>query len=234
MSTHPPVTASVPAAGSAHAGAPATRSWFSGDFVLVGGVPGAGKSTAIAAAMPDLVGVRALDPDSLRYWFAHRFPSTPYRFYRPLCHALHAVVVLSLVLLGPRRAGRLLVHEPSTRPARLRALSWLARRRGWSPALVYVDAPPETALAGQVSRGRVIDPSSFAGHVRRWELLRQQAASGRCCGWSTVLTDRTGAADALRIVLRDSGHLRASGDADVPGQLSSAVPEAGSHEPQAA
>ena len=214
MLTHPPVpapltaplTAPGPAAASAGVSA-ASASSASGDLVLVGGVPGAGKSTAIAAARPDLVRVRALDPDDYRHWFAHRIPSTPYRFYRPLCHALHAVVVLSLVLLGPRRAGRLLVHEPSTRPARLRALSWMARRRGWSPALVYVDAPPQIALAGQVARGRVVDPSSFAAHVRRWEQLRRQAGAGRCCGWATVLTDRAGAADALRVALRDGGDL---------------------------
>lgn len=219
MPTHPPVPAGTPAV------APAAGPSVSGDLVLVGGMPGAGKSTAIAAAGLDLVGVRALDPDGLRHWFARRLPSTPYRFYRPLCHALHAVVVLSLILLGPRRAGRLLVHEPSTRPARLQALSWLAGRRGWRPALVYVDAAPEAALAGQVARGRVVDPSSFAAHVRRWEQLRREAATGRCCGWSTVLTDRAGAADALRIVLRGSGDL---------GRLSSVARDAGSHEPQAA
>lgn len=180
------------------------------DFLLVGGVPGAGKSTAIAAAAPDLVEVAVLDPDALRRWFAGHLPArTPYRRYRALCHVLHALAVLALVVAGPSRPGqegrRLLVHDPSTRAGRLRVLSWLALRRGWSPLLLYVDATPEEARAGQHARGRVIDTTAFAGHVDRWNDLRVEAATGRCAGWPCRSTGRDDAARQVRLALTGSG-----------------------------
>lgn len=179
------------------------------DLLLVGGVPGAGKSTAIAAAAPDLAGVRVLDPDALRRWFAEHLPAgTPYRRYRPLCHILHAIAVLLLVTVGPRpayRAGpaglagrRLLVHDPSTRAGRLRVLSWLAHRRGWTLLLLYVEATPTQARAGQRARGRVLDTASFAAHVHRWNDLRLRATTGRCAGWPCRLTSREDAAQQVR------------------------------------
>jgi hypothetical protein len=69
--------------------------------------------------------------------------------------------------------------------------------------LLYVDVPRVLAETGQVLRGRVVDPASFAGHWTRWEALRRELAGtpdaldGAC--WSEVLlTDREGAAHQLR------------------------------------
>ena len=182
-------------------GADVARGLGSADFVLVGGMPGAGKSTAIEAASLDLLDVAVLDPDALRRWLAqHLPPSTPYAWYRPLCHVLHALAVLAVVIRGPG-GGRLIVHDPSTRHVRLIVLSWLARRRGWNPLLVYVDVSPQDALAGQIRRGRVLAGPSFEAHVRRWRPLRQRARTGVCGGFRSVLTTREEAADTLRRVL---------------------------------
>lgn len=194
--------------------APAARAGV--DLLLVGGVPGAGKSTAIAAAAPDVVGATVLDPDALRGWFAARLPAgTPYQWYRPLCHTLHALAVLALLLLGPRRVGRadvsavpgrpvrrrLLVHDPSTRPGRLRLLGRLANARGWSPFLLYVDTDAARAREGQHVRGRIVDAASFAAHVERWCALRDEAATGSCAGWPCRVTDRDHAAAQVRRAL---------------------------------
>ena len=44
------------------------------DLVLVGGVPGAGKTTAIARATDDLAHVRAIDPEHVTWWLRQRLP----------------------------------------------------------------------------------------------------------------------------------------------------------------
>ncbi len=171
------------------------------DYVLVGGVPGAGKSTAIAAAAPDLVDVRLLDPDAVRAWFGAHVPAgVPYALYRPLVHLIHLLVHVWCLLRGPG-AGRLLVHDPSTRSSRLRALRRLAVWRGWTPLLVYVDTDPVVARAGQVARSRVVHGGRFAAHCRRWSGLRDEAATGACRGWSTRMCTRDDATDTLRNAL---------------------------------
>ena len=69
--------------------------------------------------------------------------------------------------------------------------------------LLYVDVPRVLAETGQVLRGRVVDPVSFAGHWSRWEALRGEltGAPDALDGarWSEVLvTDRERAAGLLR------------------------------------
>lgn len=157
------------------------------DLVLLGGVPGAGKSTVLRRVRRR-PGVRVLDPDSHRAAVGRAVGAVvPYRAWRPVVHVLHAVAVLGALLRGPGRAdgAQLVVHEPGTRPRRTAALLRLARARGWRPALVFVDAPREAALAGQHARGRVLDPRSFDGHWRRWSQQRrhwldaERSAGGR-------------------------------------------------------
>lgn len=171
------------------------------DYVLVGGVPGAGKTTAIAAAAPDLVDVRVLDPDAVRAWLGRHLPARlPYAAYRPLVHLVHLLLHVWFLLRGPSD-GRLLVHDPSTRRARLRALHRLAVWRGWTPLLVYIDTDQALARVGQVARGRVVHGGRFAAHCRRWSRLREEAAEGSCQGWSTRRCTRDDAADTLRQAL---------------------------------
>ena len=178
--------------------------------VLVGGVPGAGKTTAIARVAGELPWVDALDPETFRVGLSRVLPEkTGYAAYRPLVHTLHALRVLLVLLRGPCPGRTLVVHDPATRPRRRWLFAWLARMRGWDPVLVYVDVPRALAETGQVLRGRVVDPVSFAGHWARWEALRGELA-GRPdtldgARWSeVVLTDRERAAPQLRRAVVDA------------------------------
>lgn len=70
------------------------------NLVVVGGVPGAGKSTVIAS-VAQAPGVASLDPDRLRAPVAARYPAVPYRAYRWAVHTVHTVVAWAVVLVGP-------------------------------------------------------------------------------------------------------------------------------------
>ena len=178
--------------------------------MLVGGVPGAGKTTVIARIADEVPGVDALDPETYRDGLRRLLPAgTAYAVYRPLVHTLHALRVLLELLRGPVPGRTLVVHDPATRPGRRGLFARLARARGWEPVLVYVDVPRVLAETGQVLRGRVVDPVRFAGHWARWEELRNElvGAPERLDGalWSeVVLTDRDRAEGQLR-ALADSG-----------------------------
>lgn len=175
------------------------------DLVLLGGVPGAGKST-VMRRLQRRPGVRVLDPDGHRDALRRSVGRVvPYRAYRPLVHTLHAVDVLGALLLGPGRGdgGVLVVHDPATRPRRTAALLRLARARGWRPALVFVDTPREAALAGQHARGRVLAPRSFDGHWRRWSQQRRHwlEAESRSEGYEVRVVDRDDAEHRLVTLL---------------------------------
>ena len=171
--------------------------------VLVGGVPGAGKSTALALIARDVPSATVLDPDQIREVIRHRLPDwVPNRAYRPMVHAIHSVRVLAALLSGPVRDRTLLVHDPATRSRRRWLFAWFARRCGWDPVLVFLEVSRALAEQGQVQRGRVLDPDSFRGHWIRWERLRSElraAPSGLDAAlWSdVVLTDRSTAVTEL-------------------------------------
>lgn len=130
-------------------------------MIVVGGVPGAGKSTAIRRYV-GASGVRVLDPDRFR----------PRLRRRALVHLVHQVLVWSAVLLGPRAVGTLLIQDTATRRRRREALLRLARWRGWDVRLVLVEVSRADALAGQAVRGRMTPEASFERHWSRWLRLR--------------------------------------------------------------
>ena len=171
------------------------------DLVLVGGVPGAGKSTAIRHATTDL-SIRALDPEQLQDRIRNRLPTKiPYRTYRSLVHVVHTLRVFFDLLRGPGSAPRLVVHDPGTRPRRRRLLVALARARGWRTTLLYIDVERGAARSGQWERGRVLDASAFDAHWRRWERLRSRLTGTESSGpddHEMILVDRDRAAATLR------------------------------------
>jgi predicted ABC-type ATPase len=143
------------------------------DVILVGGVPGAGKTTAIRRATADLVGVIVLDPEDRQRTIEQWLPlPLPYRAYRWLIHLLHTVDVLVRLLRGPVVGQRLVVHDPGTRRRRRRLFVTLARARGWRTTLLFLDVNHDAARSGQRVRGRVLRRSAFERHWSRWQQLR--------------------------------------------------------------
>ncbi|WP_152366082.1 AAA family ATPase [Microlunatus speluncae] len=177
-------------------------------LIMVGGVPGAGKSTAIARALPYLSGVEALDSEDERRRLSAIAPGVPYDYLRPMVHALHQSRAIAELLRGPAGRNGLVVHDPATRPARLKIIGQLAQLRGWRPVLIFIDVDRDLALAGQRARGRLVDPDRFDGHWRRWSSLRTYATGTD--EWRDALAvwpewhwvDRDHAAGLIRSVLR--------------------------------
>ncbi len=169
------------------------------DLIVVGGVPGAGKTTAIAAATAGLAGVTVLDPERLQHAIRDVVPGwLPYRAYRALIHSGHTLAVLWLLLLGPT-GSRLVVHDPGTRPRRRRVFLGLAGFRGWRVALVYVDVDRAAARSGQSVRGRMQRAAAFERHWDRWQQVRDRLGRpGSADGPPELLVDRSQAASVLR------------------------------------
>lgn len=175
------------------------------DLVLVGGVPGSGKTVAISRATDGLHRVDAVDPEHVMWWLRRRLPDrAPYRAYRWLVHLVHTLRVLTHLLSGPRCGRRLVVHDPGTRARRRSLFLAAARMGGWRPVLLYLDVDRATARNGQRIRGRVVH--SFDEHWDRWQRLRVTLAAEASTGESrraptaepVLLVDRTDAAEALR------------------------------------
>lgn len=178
-------------------------SFLQPDLVCVGGVPGAGKSTAIREVGRDLAHVVALDPEEIHRLLAGRLPAAlPYGSYRWAVHTLHTVRVAYHVLRGPAPHRVLVVHEPCTRSRRRRVFVRGARLFGWRPALLYVGADRSVARSGQLQRGRLVPAPSFDRHWLRWLALRRELVADPAAfdghRWGlVVMVERAEAAAAL-------------------------------------
>jgi hypothetical protein len=179
------------------------------DLVLVGGVPGSGKTTAIARATDDLAHISSIDPEHVSWWLRSRLPGVPYSSYRWLVHLTHTLRVLVSLLNGPTVGRRLVIHDPGTRIGRRRLFLGIARVAGWRTVLLYVDVDRPAAQDGQRRRGRVV--RSFDEHWASWQQLRPTLVSSRpalsdpstptepsTSTETVVLTSRADAADVLR------------------------------------
>lgn len=174
-----------------------------GTAVVVGGIPGAGKTTLIGRlARP---GVRTLDPDRIRArWRRLVRRAAPYRWYRPLVHLEHHLRVAAALL----RPGTLLVHDPATRRVSRRLWAAIAHLGGHRAYLLLLDVEADEARRGQHVRGRVVAPGSMRGHARRWRRLVGALAADRDLPgregydrWQVL--DRDAAAALRRLVTTD-------------------------------
>ncbi|EOD66648.1 AAA family ATPase [Amycolatopsis vancoresmycina] len=164
------------------------------DLLVVAGLPGAGKTTMLRRAAAGLV---VLDSDQVRERLGAVVP-LPYRCYRPLVHAWHRVRIVGCAVLS---AGPVVVHEPATRGSTRALLALVGVVSGRSVRLLFVDVPAEVALAGQVSRGRVVRARAFARHVRRVGKWRGALLAGRVpVGWCSVRVVDRGGAGRVRLV----------------------------------
>ncbi|WP_229369257.1 AAA family ATPase [Umezawaea beigongshangensis] len=183
----------------------ATRTWMTDvpvrprSFVVLAGLPGAGKTTLLRHLDVPGSPVTVLDSDQVRERLRALLPAAlPYRCFRPLVHLLHRLRVVLRAITAP---GLLVVHEPSTRPTTRAWLVAVGALSGRQRHFLWLDATPEEALSGQVTRGRMIRSRSFQRHVRRSLDLRDRFAAGwGPRGWSTTTRlTRAGVADGLRL-----------------------------------
>jgi hypothetical protein len=196
------LSASQPVPGPAPAGE-AERG-----LVVVGGLPGSGKTTMVRRLLGDGVpGVTSLDSEQVaaRWRTGSR---VPYRLVRPLVHTRHRLRVLQAVA-GP--APVVVLADPWTsrwwRPVVLAS----ARAAGRAVRLVLLDVSPEDAADGQRIRGRRIPEGRMRRHGLRWARLLRTAAAGP----DVVVIDRPRAA---RLTLAELlGHRPAHGPRPEPG-----------------
>lgn len=153
-----------------------------GSLVILTGLPGAGKTTLLrrlyglgTESAPVMAGTTVvIDSSQARQHWHGRLAWAPY--------AVRRVVVFVTHVNRIRRAlaeGRAVVaHNRGCGAPVLRGFAWLARRHGASFHLLLLDAPAEDALAGQVARGRVVEPRAFARYRRRWESLLLRVSDG--------------------------------------------------------
>ncbi|MFI7135373.1 AAA family ATPase [Nonomuraea sp. NPDC050153] len=154
-----------------------------GSLVILTGLPGAGKTTLLrrlyglhgAESRPVASGtVVVIDSyQSKRHWHG-RLGWAP----GPVRRAVVFVTHLSRIRHALRLGHSVVAHNRGCAPYVLRGFAWLARRHRADFHLLLLDAPPEQALAGQVARGRVVAPRTFARHRRRWESLLARVKSG--------------------------------------------------------
>ncbi|GAA4619475.1 AAA family ATPase [Saccharopolyspora hordei] len=170
-------------------------------LVVLAGLPGAGKSTALGKIRAD-AGISTLDSEQVRACLRALLPARlPYRCYRPLVHLAHRTRIAWWCLTA---SGPVVAHEPATRAttrALLVAFGWVSGRRC---VLVWLHADPRDALAGQHQRGRLIRSGSFRRHVQRAERMRLRLRGGATPrGWQQVhLLTRDEVASGIRLDVR--------------------------------
>lgn len=151
------------------------------DLVVVAGIPGAGKSTLLHEA-DNRADAVIVDSEQVGDRLAELAPGwVPYRWYRPLVHLVHRWRIFVAAL---RSSAPVVAHLPATRwrtRLLLVVIGMLARR---TRRLLWISVDPDVAYRGQVERGRVSPPRSFARHVRDARSVeRTLRDSGGLPGW---------------------------------------------------
>ncbi len=162
-------------------------------LVLVGGLPGAGKTRLLGRLLGTSAGARGLDSEQVAAALHRWGLRLPYRLLRPVVHVVHRLRVRAVLRGG---SPVVVLTDPLTSPRRRASLLRSARRAGREVRLVLLDAAPEEARRGQLDRRRTISERSMARHVRRWRAaLQRLAAPGGVPGaTAVVVVDRAAAA----------------------------------------
>ncbi|GLU46170.1 AAA family ATPase [Nocardiopsis ansamitocini] len=177
-------------------------------LVLLGGIPGAGKSTLINR----LYGLTGTETSTVRtsdgVWIVDSLQSrnrltpilrgVPYPSWRWVVHVLHYVRVVAAL----RGGGPVIVHEAATRGIIRRLIGLCCRAAGVQMHVLLIDADPREARQGQITRGRVITARSFRTHERRWRALIDACAGASTLpgSHSVVVLNRVRASGLRRIV----------------------------------
>ncbi|MBF8189880.1 AAA family ATPase [Nonomuraea sp. K274] len=186
-------------------------SYPSGSLVILTGLPGAGKTTLLQRlyglhgeeSRPITTGTVAVidSAQSKRHW-ERRLGWAPYPVRRAVVFATH-IGRIRQALAGGRSV---IAHNRGCGPYVLRGFAWLARRQGAGFHLLLLDTPPELALAGQRTRGRVVAPRTFARHRRRWESLIARVKGGDAApATGAHILDRASAALLEAITFDETG-----------------------------
>lgn len=155
----------------------------SGSLVILTGLPGAGKTTLLQR-LYELHGaesapvardaVMVIDSSQSRRHWDGRLTWAPYPVRRAVVFVTHVTRIRQALAGG----HSVVAHNRGCAPYVLKGFAWLARRQGAAFHLLLLDAPPEAALAGQQTRGRVVPPRTFARHQRRWAGLMARVKNG--------------------------------------------------------
>ena len=164
-------------------------------LVVIGGLPGSGKTRLLRRLLRTDPGATALDSELLTGRLRDAGVRVPYRLLRPWVHAWHRWRVLRAVA-GP--APVVVLTDPWTSPRWRATVLGAARWSGRAVRLVLLDVPPELAERGQRDRGRAIAPGSMRRHVARWRDLLLSADAADALVVDRTAADRLSLGDVLR------------------------------------
>ncbi len=142
-----------------------------GVLVVIGGLPGSGKTTLMRRLLPSgPPGTTGLDSEQVTARLLAAGVRLPYRLLRPFVHGWHRWRVLRTV----RGAAPVVVlTDPWTSARWRRTVLRAARRAGRTVLPVLLDSTPELARTGQTARGRALSARAMRRHARRWDRLWQ-------------------------------------------------------------
>ncbi|WP_369256800.1 AAA family ATPase [Geodermatophilus amargosae] len=156
-------------------------------LVVVGGLPGSGKTTMVRRLLgAGVPGVTSVDSEQVAAGW-RTGSRVPYRLMRPLVHARHRLRVLR-ALAGP--APVVVLADPWTSRWWRPVVQAAARLAGRTVRLVLLDVSAGDAADGQRIRGRRIPEGRMRRHAARWD---RYLAAGPLPG-DTLVLDRPGAA----------------------------------------
>jgi predicted ATPase len=144
-------------------------------LVLIGGLPGAGKTRLLGRLLEaDGDAICGLDSEYVADRLRDSGIRLPYRVLRPAVHAWHRLTVRRVVR---GRVPVVVVTDPLTSARRRGALVAAGRRSGRRVRVLLLDVRPEAALRGQERRHRTVGARSMARHARGWRSLLGQATT---------------------------------------------------------